>query len=68
MNLTEMGKRLRDLRQAKGLSQQKLAEMSNLSLMTINRIELGKASAKLETWTKLASALGTNVVTLIQEN
>ena len=36
-----LGQKIREIRQAKGLSQQTLANMSNLELSQINRIELG---------------------------
>jgi transcriptional regulator with XRE-family HTH domain len=36
-----LGKKIREVRKAKGLSQQKLADLSDLELSQINRIELG---------------------------
>lgn len=36
-----VGKKIREIRKEKGLSQQKLADLCNLELSQINRIELG---------------------------
>ncbi|MCZ8330755.1 MAG: helix-turn-helix transcriptional regulator [Flavobacterium sp.] len=42
MNQPELGKKILELRLAKGLTQSELAEKSNVSLKTIQRIELAK--------------------------
>jgi transcriptional regulator with XRE-family HTH domain len=55
-----IGETLRALREAKGMSQPKLAFASGVSTGTISRIERGDtAQPDLETLSKLAAALGT---------
>lgn len=41
MNLTEIGQRVRDRREALGLTQVRLAKLSGLSRVTINQLETG---------------------------
>jgi transcriptional regulator with XRE-family HTH domain len=54
-----LGKRIKEYRKKKGLSQQKLAEKSSLSFNTITRIEQGMGnSPTLKTLVKLADVLG----------
>ncbi len=53
-----LGKRIKEFRKNKGLSQQKLAEKSGLSFNTITRIEQGIGdSPTLKTLLKLSEAL-----------
>ena len=52
-----MGKRIRDIRQAKGISQDKLAYSIPLDRAHIGMIENGKRAATIPTLTKLAVAL-----------
>lgn len=53
-----IGKRIAEIRKAKGLSQAKLAELSGIDLGHIARIELGKYSTGIDVLTKIANALG----------
>ena len=54
-----LGKRIKEYRKKKVLSQQKLAEKSSLSFNTITRIEQGMGnSPTLKTLVKLADVLG----------
>lgn len=55
--LEELGKNIHELRLAKSMSQQQLAEKSDLSLPFINLIENGKRKVSLETLLKLLSVL-----------
>ncbi len=57
--------RLREVREAKGLSLRALADKSGVAFGAINRIELGKTTPRLETLERLAKALGVGVKTLI---
>lgn len=58
MNLaTLLGRRIRELRKARKLSQSELAESTGLSNNFIALLEQGKRSPSLETLEKIASAL-----------
>lgn len=59
--LEKFGKRLRQLREQKGLSQEELAFRANLSVYYISRIERGKANPSLETLHNLASGLRVSI-------
>ncbi len=45
------------MRQARGLTQDRLAELSGLSIDTVRRVELGALSPSLDTLQKLADGL-----------
>jgi transcriptional regulator with XRE-family HTH domain len=51
------GQHLRSMRQARDLTQDRLAELSGLSIDTVRRVELGSLSPSLETLQKLANGL-----------
>jgi transcriptional regulator with XRE-family HTH domain len=53
----EFGLHLRRLREEKGLSQQQLADLSDISKLTIQRIENAKFNASLPTIFLIAEAL-----------
>ena len=57
MSKSELSKRVKELRSRKGLSQEQLAEISVLSLRTIQRIENGETEPRGETLKRLMSAL-----------
>lgn len=57
--------RLRTIREQKGLTQDQLASAAGLGRVTLNRIENGVQTAKLETLEKLAGGLGVDVATLL---
>jgi Zn-dependent peptidase ImmA (M78 family)/DNA-binding XRE family transcriptional regulator len=57
MNFEILGKNIRRLRNASGLSQNSLAEASGISLPTIKLIETGKASPRMNTIQAIAEAL-----------
>ncbi len=52
-----IGKRIRNYRTAKGLSQEKLAEMSGCHATYIGQIERGEKNATVESIEKISSAL-----------
>ena len=58
---SKFGKRLRELREKQGLSQEKLAFRVELSREYISRIEGGKRNVSLEVIEKLATALDVDV-------
>lgn len=65
MKNTELAKKIKELRSRKGMSQEELAEKSQLSLRTVQRIEGGETEPRGDTLQRLASALGTTPDELI---
>ncbi len=58
-NLTEiLGKRIRSLRQAKGISQERLAELSDLHSTYIGQIERGEKNPSTDSIYKISKGLG----------
>lgn len=53
-----LGQRIRDLRNAKNLSMQTLANMAEIELSQIARIETAKINPKVSTLFRIARALG----------
>lgn len=53
-----VGERIKALREARGLSQVQLADLSGLASPTVNRIENGMRAGRGETLKKIADALG----------
>lgn len=60
------GQRIKDLRNQKGISQEKLAEFSDLHRTYISSIELGKRNVALENIEKLAKALDCKIEDLFK--
>lgn len=56
------GKKIKELRIEKGLSQQSLAENCGISRSNLNRIENGKGEASIETLLKLSKVLGPGLI------
>ena len=54
----KLARRIRELREAKGLSQTQLAELIETKQPSIARIESGRALPRLEVLQRIASALG----------
>ena len=61
-----MGKRLRDLRESRGWSQEQLAEKSDLDPTYIGGIERGRRNPSLVSLAKLAQALKVSLPNLLQ--
>ena len=55
--LLAFGLRLRQLREARGMSQQLLAYEADVAKLTVQRIEKGRASAGLDMLVSIAQAL-----------
>ena len=65
--MSNITKNLRKMREAKGLSQEKLARLADVANNTIIKIEAGKnQNPTLETLKKVAQALGVSVDDLIK--
>jgi transcriptional regulator with XRE-family HTH domain len=61
----EVGNRIKALRQAKGVTQDQLAELSGLNRTHLYRLENGKQSMTLRTLKIIADTLGVRVRDLI---
>ena len=57
-NLVAFGKNLRDIRKARELSQEKLAEMADLHPRALQKIEAGDVNVTLSTILRLQKVLG----------
>lgn len=53
-----IGKRIAEIRKSKGLSQTKLAELTDIAPGNIARIETGKYSTGIDLLSRIADALG----------
>lgn len=60
------GKKLKELRELKGYTQEQLAEVVNLEYQTISRIETGYYFTGYENLSKLADALGVKIKDLFE--
>lgn len=65
LDYKRLGKRVRAARMKKGLSQEKLAEILEISQAHIGHIESGRATPALPTFVKLANALDTTTDALL---
>lgn len=64
-----IGNNVRRIRKNKGLSQEKLARLADISLNTLAKIELGFAKKPIiQTVVKLAKALEVTIDELVKEN
>ena len=63
---TLFGKRIRELRIAKQLSQEDLAELCNLDRTYISSLERGKRNVSLRNIAVLAHSLGMSISTLME--
>ena len=57
----ELGRQVRELREAKGLSQRQLAERMRTTQSVVARLEAGGSKPSLSTLERVASALGTSI-------
>lgn len=64
---TSFGHVLRKSREARGLSQEALAELANVNRGFLGEIERGARSASIDTLKKLADALNEQLSELIRE-
>ena len=62
-----LGKRIRNYRTARGLSQEKLAELSGCHPTYIGQVERGEKNATIESIEKIASALRVSLSTLFEK-
>ena len=64
--LTQLGARLRNLRQAQGISQEGLADLAGLHRTYIGGVERGERNISLVNLLALAKALGISLSTLVE--
>jgi len=65
--MSTLGKNIKRLRQEKGISQDKLSKLADISLNTVVKIELDQSpNPTLETIKKLAKAFGVSLDDLIK--
>lgn len=65
LDFESLGKRVRAARMKKGYSQEKLAEILEISQAHVGHIESGRATPSLPTFVRLANALGTTTDALL---
>ncbi len=63
-----MGRRIKQIRCKRNLTQEKLAELSGYSTAHIGKIEIGKSEPSLEALVDIANALDTSVDHLLADN
>lgn len=61
------GRRIKQLREAKGWTQEELAERSGVSAQAVSHYETGRRSPLFSTAVHLAAALGCPVTDLLQD-
>lgn len=61
-----LGDRIREVRRARKLSQEKLAELAEMDRQAIGRIELGQQAAYIDTLFRIADALDTPLADLVR--
>lgn len=68
MNYKNIGLKIRYFRTANGITQEKLAEKTNLSRVLISYIERGERIASLETMVKISNALEVNISDILSDD
>ena len=63
----DYGKRIRELREAAGMTQVELSNLSGVSQEHISRLENGRHNINAKTADKLAAALGVRLIDLFEE-
>ncbi len=67
MNSKGLGKRIQELRKLNGITQEELADKTNLSVRTIQRIENGETDPRNFTLQAIAEALNVEIKDLVDE-
>lgn len=68
MDYIALGQRIRDLRRKRGLTQEQLAELADLSTPYVSHLERGTKKASLAVLVRLAESLGVTVDRLLSGN
>ena len=61
-----LGRRIRELRKQKRLSQTELAEKAGVALMTVSRLERGEHDPHVRTLSRIARSLGVPLLALMR--
>lgn len=64
---TELGARIRELRKAVGLTQEKLGEKADLNYKFIGELERGQVNVSLDSLVRIAEALGVKIEDLFSK-
>jgi HTH-type transcriptional regulator, cell division transcriptional repressor len=64
--LSAFGKRIAEVRRAKGFTQESLAEKANVTALTVSYIEQGRQWPRISTLQSLAKCLGVSVAELFK--
>lgn len=64
--LKNLGKRIREIRQSKNLSQEELANLCDVDISQINRIELGKINTSISHVFLIAEKLNVEPIELLK--
>jgi len=64
--LANLGKRLRELREKRGMSQEVLAALAGLNRNYVNQVEAGRRNISIVNLVKLAEALGIDVTSVVR--
>jgi transcriptional regulator with XRE-family HTH domain len=64
-NLKKLGKHIRSIREAKGITQEKLAYENGLSKGNLSKIEMGLVDPQFTTLLKIAEGLGVDIKELV---
>ena len=67
MKQPELGKKITELRKAKGLTQEELVEKCNINVRTIQRIEAGEVTPSIYTVKTILAALDYDITTIQEE-
>ncbi|MEV5323531.1 helix-turn-helix domain-containing protein [Nonomuraea sp. N2-4H] len=67
LSMAELGRRIRDERRARGLSIERLAELSGISRSMVSDVERGAKTPTVLVLDRLATALGTSISRLLDE-
>lgn len=67
MKQPELGRKIAELRKSKGLTQEELVELCNISVRTIQRIETGEVTPRSYTIKTILSALGNDLKDIQEE-
>jgi transcriptional regulator with XRE-family HTH domain len=62
-----IGGKIADLRKARGMTQQQLADMAGLAQQNLARVETGRYSSRLDTLAAIADALGCQIDFIIKD-
>ena len=68
MDYVSIGKRIKRMRKARDLSQEKLAEFAEISVVHMSHIETGKSKPSLPVIVAIADALDVRVDSLLYDN